>query len=53
MELQAITTDRLYVQVAAQLAKLVSHGVILPGDRLPSERELGDLKVSKKRVFTF
>ncbi|MFC1518587.1 FadR/GntR family transcriptional regulator [Pseudomonadota bacterium] len=51
MELQAIKTDRLYVKVAAQLSKLVSDGVILPGDRLPSERELAEkLNVSRPTI---
>ena len=51
MKLQAIKTDRLYVKVAAQLSKLVSDGVILPGSRLPSERELAQkLNVSRPSV---
>ena len=51
MELQAIKTDRLYVKVAAQLSKLVNDGVILPGARLPSERELAEkLNVSRPTI---
>ncbi|WP_076542285.1 FadR/GntR family transcriptional regulator [Shewanella sp. UCD-KL21] len=51
MELQAIKTDRLYVKVAAQLSKLVSDGIIVPGDRLPSERELAEkLNVSRPTI---
>jgi GntR family transcriptional repressor for pyruvate dehydrogenase complex len=51
MELQAIKTDRLYVKVAAQLSKLVSDGVIQPGERLPSERELAEkLNVSRPTI---
>ncbi len=51
MELQAIKTDRLYVKVAAQLSKLINDGVILPGNRLPSERELAEkLKVSRPTI---
>ena len=51
MDLQAIKTDRLYVKVAAQLSKLVNDGVILPGNRLPSERELAEkLNVSRPTI---
>lgn len=51
MELQAIKTDRLYVKVAAQLSKLVADGVIEPGNRLPSERELAEkLNVSRPTI---
>ncbi len=51
MELQAIKTNRLYVKVAEQLSKLINDGVILPGKRLPSERELADkLDVSRPTV---
>lgn len=51
MELKAIKTNRLYVKVAAQLSKLVSDGVLKPGDRLPSERELAEkLNVSRPTV---
>jgi DNA-binding FadR family transcriptional regulator len=52
MELQAIKTDRLYVKVAAQLSQLVNDGLILPGSRLPSERELAEkLSVTAKKPF--
>lgn len=51
MELQAIKTDRLYVKVAEQLSKLINDGVIPPGKRLPSERELAEkLDVSRPTV---
>lgn len=51
MQLQAIKTDRLYVKVASQLSKLVSDGVIKPGDRLPSERVLAEkLSVSRPTI---
>ena len=51
MELQAIKTDRLYVKVAAQLSQLVNDGLILPGSRLPSERELAEkLSVSRPTI---
>ena len=51
MELQAIKTDRLYIKVASQLSKLVSDGVIAPGNRLPSERELAEkLNVSRPTI---
>lgn len=51
MELQTIKTERLYVKVAAQLSKLVSEGAILPGERLPSERELAEkLNVSRPTI---
>ena len=51
MELQTIKAERLYVKVAAQLSKLVSEGAILPGERLPSERELAEkLNVSRPTI---
>ncbi|MGJ8678878.1 FadR/GntR family transcriptional regulator [Paraglaciecola sp.] len=51
MELQAIKTDRLYVKVAEQLSKLINDGVIPPGKRLPSERELAEkLDVSRPTI---
>lgn len=51
MELQAIKTSRLYVQVAEQLSKLVNDGVIKAGERLPSERDLAEkLNVSRPTI---
>lgn len=51
MELQAIKASRLYVKVAQQLSKLVSDGILKPGDRLPSERELAEkLNVSRPTI---
>lgn len=51
MELQAIKTSRLYVQVAEQLSKLVSDGTIKAGERLPSERDLAEkLNVSRPTI---
>lgn len=51
MDLQAIKTDRLYVKVAEQLSKLINDGVIPPGQRLPSERELAEkLNVSRPTI---
>lgn len=51
MELQVIKTERLYVKVAEQLSKLVSDGAVLPGQRLPSERDLAEkLNVSRPTI---
>lgn len=51
MKLKAIKTVRLYVRVAQQLSKLIIDGIILPGSRLPSERELATkLNVSRPTI---
>lgn len=51
MKLEAIKTERLYVKVAEQLSKLISDGYILPGNRLPSERDLAEkLNVSRPTI---
>jgi len=48
---QAVTSQRLYQQVAAQIADLVASGELKPGDRLPAERELSlRLGVSRPTV---
>lgn len=51
MELKPIKTRKIYEEIAEQLRKLVSTGKLLPGDRLPSERELAErLQVSRASV---
>jgi DNA-binding FadR family transcriptional regulator len=40
MPIQAVTSQRLYRQIADQLAELIRRGEFKPGDRLPSERDL-------------
>ncbi|WP_416308164.1 FadR/GntR family transcriptional regulator [Neptunicella sp. SCSIO 80796] len=51
LQLQAIKNDRLYMKVAEQLRKLVDRGVIKPGERFPSERELAEqLGVSRPTI---
>jgi len=40
MPIQAISSQRLYRQIADQLAELIRAGEFKPGARLPSEREL-------------
>lgn len=40
MPFQAIETQRLYQQVARQVAGLIRGGELAPGDRLPPERDL-------------
>jgi DNA-binding FadR family transcriptional regulator len=37
---QAVTTQRLYEQVAEQVSRLIAAGEFQPGDRLPPERDL-------------
>jgi DNA-binding FadR family transcriptional regulator len=51
MPLQIVTTQRLYRQIADQLAELIAKGEYAPGDRLPAERELAQqLGVSRASV---
>lgn len=40
MKLEAVSVQRLYVQIARQLLDLIHLGDIAPGQRLPSERDL-------------
>jgi len=40
MPIQAVSSQRLYRQIADQLAELIRRGEFKPGDRLPSERDL-------------
>ena len=42
MHIQTVTVQRLYQQVAGQLAELINKGVFEAGQRLPSERDLAD-----------
>lgn len=51
MPIQAVTSQRLYRQIADQLAELIRSGEFKPGDRLPSERDLSQqLNVSRASV---
>jgi DNA-binding FadR family transcriptional regulator len=40
MKLEAVSVQRLYLQIAEQLVQLIRTGDIQPGERLPSERDL-------------
>ena len=40
MPIQSVSTQRLYRQIADQLAELIRNGEFKAGDRLPSERDL-------------
>ena len=42
MEIQAVKTQRLYLQVADQLIALIRGGSIAAGERLPAERNLAE-----------
>jgi len=51
MPIEAISSKRLYRQIADQLAELVRRGEFKPGDRLPSERDLSQqFNVSRASV---
>jgi len=51
MPIEAVTSKRLYRQIADQLAELVRRGEFKPGDRLPSERDLSQqFNVSRASV---
>ncbi len=51
MPFRAVATQRLYEQVASQVADLVVRGEFKPGDRLPPERDLAKaLGVSRPTV---
>lgn len=51
MPIEAVTSKRLYRQIAEQLAELMRRGEFRPGDRLPSERELSQqFNVSRASV---
>lgn len=48
---QMVSTQRLYRQIADQIAELIRNGEFRPGDRLPSERDLSQkLGVSRASV---
>jgi DNA-binding FadR family transcriptional regulator len=51
MPIQAVSSQRLYRQIADQLAELIRAGEFKPGERLPSERDLSQqLNVSRASV---
>ncbi len=41
-ELQAIRRTKVYEQVAKQIERLITEGLLKPGDKLPPERELAE-----------
>lgn len=51
MPIEAVSSKRLYRQIADQLSELVRRGEFKPGDRLPSERDLSQqFNVSRASV---
>jgi len=42
VEIRAVKVERLYLQVADQLSRLIEEGKLPPGKRLPSERDLAE-----------
>ncbi len=40
MKIETVKVQRLYLQVANQLSEQIEKGVLEPGQRLPSERDL-------------
>ena len=42
MPFQKIITEKLSSSVTLQIEKLILRGILRPGDRLPSERELAE-----------
>lgn len=42
MKIQTVKVQRLYLQVADQLRKLIRQGALAPGERLPPERDLAE-----------
>jgi len=42
VEIQTVKVERLYLQVADQLSRLIEGGNLPPGKRLPSERDLAE-----------
>lgn len=49
--MKAVKAQRLYLQVAEQLTRLIRSGTPGPGERLPSERDLAEqLKVSRPTI---
>jgi GntR family transcriptional repressor for pyruvate dehydrogenase complex len=42
MQIQAVKSQRLYLQVADQLVALIRSGRLVAGDRLPAERDLAE-----------
>ncbi|MCL3881324.1 FCD domain-containing protein [Marivita sp. GX14005] len=48
MPFQPVTTEKLSIAVTRQIEQLILRGILRPGERLPSERELaGRLQVSR------
>jgi DNA-binding FadR family transcriptional regulator len=51
MEFHTIKSQRLYIQVAEQIQRLLREGTLKPGERLPAERDLAErLGVSRPTV---
>ena len=48
MPFQPVTPEKLSTAVVRQIEQLILRGILRPGERLPSERELSDrLEVSR------
>ncbi|MDD2422403.1 MAG: GntR family transcriptional regulator, partial [Heliobacteriaceae bacterium] len=51
MEFKPIKTRKIYEEIVEQLRALIAKGNLMPGDKLPSERELSErLGVSRASV---
>ncbi len=51
MPFQPVTPERVPAAVSRQIEKLILHGILRPGERLPAERDLADkLDVSRPSV---
>ncbi|MGS0765439.1 FadR/GntR family transcriptional regulator [Syntrophomonas curvata] len=51
MGFQAIKTRKIYEEIVEQLTAMITGGELIPGDKLPSEREMADsLQVSRASV---
>ena len=51
MQVNAVKVRRLYLEVATQIEQQIQNGLIRPGERLPSERELASrFEVSRPTI---
>lgn len=51
MKIEAVKVRRLYLEVAGQIENLITSGTIVPGERLPSERDLAQrFQVSRPTI---
>ncbi len=50
-EFEAVRKTKLYAEVAKQIERMISEGLLKPGDKLPPERELAEMfQVSRSSV---